>query len=91
MKKTSVRILAVLVLALVLATPVLAAEVTLIGKVNDSYQIETDQGDVYDVADTDIGDELLNHVGEKVEVTGTISEEEGVKIIRVAAYTVLEE
>jgi len=90
MKKTSVRILAVLVLTLVLATPVLANEVTLIGKVNDSYQIETDQGDIYEVADTEMGNELLSHIGERVEATGTISEEEGVKIIRVAAYMVLE-
>ena len=91
MKKTPVRILAVLVLTLMLATPVLATDVTLIGKVNDSYQIETDQGDVYEVADTDMGNELLNNVGKKVEVTGTVSEELGVKIITVAVYVVLGE
>ena len=91
MKKTPVRILAVLVLILMLATPVLATEVTLIGKVNDSYQIETDQGDVYEVADTEMGNELLNHIGKKVEVTGTVAEEEGVKTITVAVYVVLEE
>ena len=90
MIKTSVKILAVLVLILVLAAPAFSTEVTLIGKVNESYQIETDQGDVYDVADTDMGNELLNHVGETVEVTGIISEEEGVKIIRVIAYMVIE-
>lgn len=91
MKKISFRILAVLVLTLMLATPVLAAEVTLIGKVNDRYQIETDQGDVYEVADTDMGNELSELIGQKVKVTGTVSEEEGVKTITVAAYTVLEE
>jgi hypothetical protein len=91
MKKTSIGILVVLILTLILAIPVLATEMKIIGKVNDNYQIETDQGDVYEVADTDMGNELLSHVGEKVEVTGTVSEEEGVKIIRVAVYIVLEE
>ena len=91
MKKMSVGILAVLVLTLMLAAPVFASEVTLVGMVNDSYQIETDLGDVYEVADTEMGYELLNHIGKKVEVTGEISEEEGVKIIRVATYMVLEE
>ena len=92
MKKTSVGILAVLLgLILVLAAPVLATEVTVIGKVNDSYQIETDQGDVFEVADTDVGNELLSHIGKKVEVTGTVSEELGIKIITVGVYVVLEE
>ncbi len=90
MKRASIKILAVLVLTLVLAIPVLAVEMTVIGTVNDISQIVTDEGNVYEVADTDMGNDLLNHPGEKVEVTGTISEEEGVKIIRVAAYMVLE-
>lgn len=91
MKKTSVKILAVLVLTLMLAAPVFASEVTVIGKVNDSYQIETDLGEIFEVADTAIGNELLEHIGKKVEVSGTVSEEEGVKTIKVATYIVLEE
>ncbi len=93
MKATAFKILAVSALVLMLAAPVLAAEVemTIIGEVNDSYQIVTDQGDVYEVADTDVGNDLLNNIGKKVEITGTVADEEGVKTITVASYLVLEE
>jgi hypothetical protein len=93
MKKTAFRILAVSVLVLMLAAPVLAAEVemTVIGTVTDSYQIATDLGVVYEVADTEMGNEMLDHVGKKVEVTGTVTEEDEVKIIRVTSYVVLED
>jgi hypothetical protein len=93
MKKTAVRVLTLSVFVLMLAVPALAveSEMTVIGEVNDNYQLVTDQGDVYEVADTDMGNDLLNNIGKKVEVTGTITEEQGVKMIRVASYVVLEE
>jgi len=93
MKNTAFRILAVSILVLMLAAPVLAVEVemTFIGEVTDSYQIVTDMGVVYEVADTDMGNELLDHAGKKVEVTGTVTEEDEVKIIKVTSYVVLED
>ena len=45
---------------------------------------------MYEVADTDMGDDLLNHVGKTVEVTGELVEEEGIKVINVKSYKVLE-
>ena len=93
MKKTAFGILVVAVLVLMLATPVLAVEneMTVTGVVNEDYQIVTDLGDVYEVEDTDMGNDLLNHVGKKVEVKGTVSEEDEVKTIKVASYVVLED
>ena len=93
MKNTAFRILAVSILVLMLAAPVLAVEVemTFIGEVTDSYQIVTDMGVVYEVADTDMGNELLEQTGKKVEVTGTVAEEDEVKIIKVTSYVVLED
>lgn len=93
MKKTAFGILVVSVLVLMLAAPVLAVEneMTISGVVNEDYQIVTDVGDVYEVEDTDMGNELLNHVGKKVEVTGTVSEEDEVQTIKVASYVVLED
>ena len=93
MKKTAIRILAVSVLVLMLAAPVLAVEkeMTVIGEVNDNYQIVTDLGVAYEVEDTDKGNELLNHVGKKVQVTGTVTEEDEVQIIKVASYVFLED
>ena len=93
MKKTALRILAVSVLVLMLAAPVLAVEVemTVTGEVTDSYQIVTDLGVVYEVEDTEMGNDLLDHAGKKVEVTGTVMEEDGVKTIKVKSYVVLED
>jgi hypothetical protein len=93
MKKTALRILAVSVLVLILAAPVLAVEVemTVTGEVTDSYQIVTDLGVVYEVADTEMGNELLDNTGKKVKVTGTVTEEDEVKVIKVNSYVVLED
>jgi len=84
-------IVCILMFTLIFAGQVFATEVTIIGTVNDSYQIVTEDGDVYEVADTDMGNDLLNHVGKTVEATGTITEEEGVKVINVTLYTVIDE
>jgi hypothetical protein len=60
--------------------PVFATELTIIGEVNYFYQIMAD-GQVYEVANTSMGDDLvINHVAEKVEATGTVEEKEEVKI-----------
>jgi hypothetical protein len=66
-------------------------EVTVVGTVNDSYQIVTDGYEVYEIGDNELGDELVNHVGATVEVTGEVEEGDGVKIIMVTSFVVIEE
>jgi hypothetical protein len=69
-----------------------ADELTIIGMVNDYYEIETDDGEVYEIGDSEQGDELMRHVGARVEVTGTIEEDEyGMKVITVASFVLIEE
>jgi hypothetical protein len=70
---------------------VFADEVTIVGKINDNYQIVTEDGTVYKVADTEMGNEMLNHVSKFVEALGIVTEEEGVKIIKVTSYVLLDE
>ena len=78
--------------ALSFGTALSADEVTIVGTVNGDYQIETDYGDVYEVGVSDEGDELVEHVGARVEVTGTVEEDEdGVKIIMVTSFIFIEE
>jgi hypothetical protein len=77
-------------LILICSNPVFADEITITGMINDTYQIVGDNGTVYEVADTDMGNDLLNNVGKTVEVTGAVIEEEGVKVINVKSYKVLE-
>jgi hypothetical protein len=83
-------IICILSFALMCSNPVFADEITITGTINDTYQIVTDDGTVYEVADTDLGNDLLNHIGKTVEVVGKIFEEEGVKVINVKSYKILE-
>ena len=67
----------------------LAGEKTLVGEINDNYQLIVGN-QTYDIADTAEGNELAeNHISEKVEVTGTVEERDDIKIITVISYKVL--
>ena len=49
-------------------------------------------GQVYEVANTSMGDQLvINHIAEKVEVTGTVEEKGAMKIITVKSFKVVPE
>lgn len=63
---------------------------TIIGTVNDSYQVESDNGQTYDIEVNDPGNELVEHVGKKVQVVGIIEETDGIKSINVQSYKILE-
>ena len=70
---------------------VMAAEVTLVGEVNDNFQFYAD-GQLYEVARTPAGDDMVtNYISAKVEVVGTIEEKEGEKIITVLRFKVVPE
>lgn len=83
-------IICLLSLVFICSSPVFADEITVTGTVNDAYQIVADDGTVYEVADTDMGNDLLEHIGKTVEVKGIVFTEEGVKVINVKSYKVLE-
>ena len=65
--------------------------VTIVGTVNNEYQIVTEDETVYEVAETEKGDEVVELVGKKVKVMGIVEESEGTKIITVTSYEVLGE
>lgn len=73
--------------------PALSAdEVTIVGTVNDYYQIETDDGEAYEIGDSEQGDKLVDHIGARVKVTGTVEEDEdGAKVIMVTSFVVIQE
>jgi predicted RNA-binding protein len=79
------------VIALVFATGVaLAAEaVTIQGQVNEENQLVDQDGTVYKIADTEEGMKVMDMVGEKVEVKGTVQEDMGEKQITVESFSVL--
>ena len=61
------------------------------GTINDTNQLVDKDGQTFGVADNEQGKELLTHVGEIVEVKGTVMESEGKKQINVSAYKVIKE
>ena len=84
--------LSIFIILLALSTVAMASDVTIIGEVNDSYQIVAQDGKVYEVADTEKGNDLVeNQIGQKVKVTGTLMEEGEYTVIFVKDYEVLAE
>lgn len=81
----------IFVFALLSGAAFSGGNVTIMGTVNDGYQIVTENEEVYEVAETEKGDEVVRLVGKKVKVTGMVEESEGVKIIIVTSYEVMEE
>ena len=80
-----------LAIALVFPIQVFAAEITITGRINDMYQIVTDTGEIYEVADNDLANEMLDNVGQTVKVTGIlIEDDEEVKTILVTEYEIVE-
>ena len=73
-----------------LCAPLIAQDKAVItGTVNESYQIEGDDGETYDIGENEKGDELGELIGEKVRVTGMVQEEDGLKTIMVISFEVI--
>ena len=71
--------------------PAFATEMTIVGEVNYLYQIRAN-GQIYEVANTAMGDDLvMNHITQKVEVTGTVEDKEDMKKITVKSFKVVPE
>lgn len=67
-------------------------KVTIIGEVNDESQIVVRDGTVYEIAFTEIGNEVMKLIGAVVEVTGFVVEEEGgLKILHIESYRIVEQ
>ena len=68
-----------------------AGDITVVGEVNDTQQIVAD-GQIYEVANTPTGDDLVfNYIAVKVKVTGTVEENEDMKIITVKSFKAVPE
>ena len=73
---------------LTILSPVLAGQRTFSGFINDQDQFESVKGEIYEIADTEAGIELLSEpVGSTVMVTGDVVEDEEINFIVVESYT----
>lgn len=67
------------------------AEVSISGVISEDGQLVDDDGMAYDIVDNDEGNEVMEMVGHKVAVKGTVMETEGTKIITISSFKIIEE
>jgi hypothetical protein len=91
MKKIIIGILIIGLTAFVSGIAAAGSPVSISGVINEDGQLVDDDGMAYDIAENEAGDELMEMIGQKVAVTGTVMEAEGTKIITVNEFKVLEE
>jgi hypothetical protein len=65
--------------------------VMITGTVNEENLIVSEEGETFGVADTEKGAELKSFEGMKIQVTGTVMEQDGAKVIDVQAYEIVKE
>ena len=91
MKKSPLVVVLAMVLVLFVIGFSAAADMVVVqGQVTEDSQIMDDAGNVFDIADTDKGNELVENVGQKVEIQGTVMEDGGVKVITVESFRIIE-
>lgn len=84
--------MAVFAISMACASGWAADMVTVIGTVNDEGAIVSEEGSIYELGDDEKSDELVERVGAKVEVKGSVTiHEDGSQTITLENYTVLEE
>ena len=89
-KKIALGILIMGFIALLAGIAVAADEVSITGTVNEDNQIVADNGQTYDIGDSEKGNEVIEMVGKKVSVKGTVTESEGTKTIEITSFEVIE-
>lgn len=80
-----------IIVAFITGVAISGKTVTIVGTVNEDYQIVADDGQIYEVADTEKGEEVIDLVGKKVKATGTAEESDGKKVITITSYEVIGE
>jgi predicted porin len=77
-------------MSLFFSTAIAQKAVTVVGTVNAAGQIEGQDGKIAEIAVDEKGSRLLQMVGKKVNVTGTVDEKDGTRIITVQEFQVSE-
>lgn len=80
-----------LIATLLLTSNMLSADesISIIGDVNEYFQIITDDGEVYNIGDTEKGAELDILVGKRVEAIGILINTDGELVLMIEDYKVV--
>ena len=68
----------------------MAGETMISGTVTADNQLLAEDGQIYEVATTENGEQLLEQMEKKVAVKGTVAEKDGKKMITVTSFKILE-
>ena len=69
----------------------MAGSMTVLGTIGDDNTITDESGTVYQIGETEKGDDVVEMSGKKVEVMGTVEEgSDGSKTIMIESYNVVE-
>ncbi len=63
--------------------------VTVVGVVTEDSQLVADDGEIYEVAASPEGEAVKELLDKRVQITGSVSEQNGIKIIQVTSYQVI--
>jgi len=95
MEKTVKKIfLAIFIIGLTVflsGTALADSEVSISGVINEDGQLVDNEGRTYDIAENEEGHEVMEMVGHKVSVKGIMTESDGVKIIAITDFKLLED
>lgn len=88
-KKMVLGLLIIGVMVLLAGWVAAGEEVSISGTINDDFQLVADSGITYDIGDNEKGNEVMELVGKKVSVKGTVVEGDGTKIITINSFNVI--
>jgi predicted RNA-binding protein len=88
-RMTLISLLAVIALVFSAGVGLAADPINIQGQVNEENQLVDQDGMVYEIAETEQGMQVMDLVGEKVEVRGTVTEEMGAKQITVESFSIV--
>ena len=64
--------------------------VTITGTINENYQLVSREGTVYEIAETEAGDVMVQYVGEEVIAKGTSSTVDDQRVLSVVSFEFVE-
>lgn len=67
------------------------SEVSISGIINEDGQLVDDDGVTYDISENDEGNEVMEMVGQKMTLNGTVVEADGTKLITISTFKIMEE
>lgn len=91
MKKAFViGLLAMVLVAFSFGAGLASEPVVIQGQVTEDGQLMDEAGNAFDIVDTEAGNEVVELVGQKVEIEGTLTEDGEDKVIAVESFRIIE-